>query len=197
MKEKVDDSTENWPVDDDLKGDLDRIKNEFSVRPLAVFKDDRLVKAKGMNSVLQDALVEVHFELHHFFIRQKDEDSFNGSIEQIVIIQPGVARSLSPYKRRNLEEGPIHMNPTLVLPSAKAGSSHFIGSATMSQGMDVEIGEPIVSEGVQMEREKGSGGAHGNGECSMTVPRIQVSITCSDGKGRRNGSDKREIFCRR
>jgi len=170
VKEKVDDSTENWPVDDDLKGDLDRIKNEFSIRPLAVFKDDQLVKAKGMNGVLQDALVEVHFELRHFFIRQKDEDSFNGSIEQIVIIQPGVARSLSPYKRRNLEEGPIHMNPTLVLPSAKAGSSHFIGSATMSQGMGVEIGEPILSEGAQMESDECTGGAHSNSECSVTVP---------------------------
>ncbi len=80
VKEKVDDSTENWPVEDDMKGDLDRIKNEFSVRPLAIFKDDRLVKAKGMNGVLQDVLVKVHFELRHFFIHQKDKDSFNGSI---------------------------------------------------------------------------------------------------------------------
>ena len=53
------------------------------------------------NSAIKGALVELHFELHHFPIRKVAQDSFNATIEQIIVLRPGEARPMTAYKRKN------------------------------------------------------------------------------------------------
>ncbi|KAH9014178.1 hypothetical protein EDB83DRAFT_2321557 [Lactarius deliciosus] len=66
-----------------------------------------------VNNVLKGALVELHFELHHYHIRIKESntnfDCFNATIEQIIILQTSAARPSSAYKRKNIGQGPIRM----------------------------------------------------------------------------------------
>lgn len=67
-----------------------------------------------MNDTIRGALVEVHFELQHFFIPLDSYELFNTTIEQILILQPGEAPPETPYKRKKVRDGPIRLNPTPV-----------------------------------------------------------------------------------
>ncbi|KAH9025251.1 hypothetical protein EDB84DRAFT_1243267, partial [Lactarius hengduanensis] len=107
--EVVDETTENWPILDDFHADLEKIKIDYRAVPLSVFKGDAFVPPEQVTDVVKGALVEVHFKLYHYHIRNKGYDSFNGSIEQIIVLQPGEIQHMSAYKRKNVEEGPIRL----------------------------------------------------------------------------------------
>jgi hypothetical protein len=62
---------------------------------------------------MKGALVEVHFELRHFRIQKKKVDSFNATVQQVLILKPGVARPVSAFKRWNVEEGPMKVSAKL------------------------------------------------------------------------------------
>ncbi|KAH9011603.1 hypothetical protein EDB84DRAFT_1583312 [Lactarius hengduanensis] len=64
--EVVDDKTENWPVSDELRPDLQEFKDEYQAKPLSVFYNDKPIKVDEVTNILKGALVEVHFELHHY-----------------------------------------------------------------------------------------------------------------------------------
>ncbi len=100
-KEVVDEETESWPVPPELRTDLDALKFEFQVAPLHVFKSGEFVEPQAVNGMLENALVDIHFALRHYFFREKKEDSFNASIEQITILQLGTPLPMSPYKRKD------------------------------------------------------------------------------------------------
>ena len=74
--------------------------------------NNKFVEPIDVNDTIRGALVEVHFELHHFFITTNSYDSFNVSIEQILILQPGQAPPNTPYKHKHVHNGPILLNPT-------------------------------------------------------------------------------------
>ena len=106
-EEVVDAETANWLVRPESCGDLDRFKNEYRVGPLCVYANDCFVEPIDVNNTIRGALVDVHFKLQHFHIRQKDYDSYNSSVEQVQIIQPGEACPVSPYKRAEFRGGPV------------------------------------------------------------------------------------------
>lgn len=56
------------------------------------------------------AVVEIQFELLHFLIGSKKKHSFNTSIQQIQILQPGEERPPTAFKRKTMEEGPIQLD---------------------------------------------------------------------------------------
>lgn len=109
--ESVDDLTENWPVKDVFKSELNKIKYKFEACPLPVYAGDRFIRLKDVHAMMKGALVAVHFELKHFYIKGKKEDSFNATVQQIDILQPGKARPANAFKRRNVEDGPVRRNP--------------------------------------------------------------------------------------
>lgn len=111
---QVDSLTANWPVPDDMKGELHALMGTHIALPLAIYKDDEYVQPTFANSVLKYALVEVHFSLKNFCIRKRDAkpfDSFTGHIEQIIVLTPGEARSTGHYKRKNILDGPYRPKP--------------------------------------------------------------------------------------
>jgi len=113
----VDGETEKWPLPSDFRGDLDDIKYEYCAVPLRVYRGDDFVEIVKVNDALRGgcALVELHFELPHLCMRQKNQDLFNASIEQVLVDQPSYARPSSVYKRKNVRDGLILLNPTLAL----------------------------------------------------------------------------------
>ena len=117
----VDAVTESWPVPTSLRPELDDIKYSYRALPLHVFKGEQVVRVGDVNETLRGALVELHFELRHFAIHKKNQDSFNASIEQIIVLQPGPPQAVSKYKRASLEDGPICKKPTLELRKKHVG----------------------------------------------------------------------------
>jgi len=97
-----------------LRDALDKIKYDFEACPLAVYVDDRFIPPVDVQNLLKGALVEVQFELRHFSIAKKKEDSYNATIKQVLVLQPGRERPPNAFKRRNLFDGPVRLNPTLV-----------------------------------------------------------------------------------
>lgn len=85
----------------------------FEAHPLHVFVGNRFIEVGDVNDVICGALVEIHCELHHYHIHADNRDSYNGIIQQILVLQPGKPRALNAYKRKNVREGPILLNPTL------------------------------------------------------------------------------------
>ena len=113
-REEVDQLTAQWPVKPSLRDALDQIKYNFEACPLAVYVNDRFIQPLDVQAILTGALVEVQFELRHFSIAKKKEDSYNATIKQVLILQPGVERPSNAFKRRNLLDGPVRLNPTVV-----------------------------------------------------------------------------------
>ena len=107
----MDDVTEHWPVKRTLQVELDKIKYMFQASPLPVYVGDRFIKPQNVHAMLKGALVEVSFELRHFCIQKKHKDSFNASVQQVLILQPGKARPCNAYKRRNIFDGPVRACP--------------------------------------------------------------------------------------
>lgn len=111
----MDEETEHWPVPPRFRDELDSIKFEYRAMPLPVYLHDRFVEPAFVNDTVRGALVEIHFEFRHFAILKKVQDSFNASIEQIIVIRPGESRPATGYKRKNVRDGPIRMNPNIPL----------------------------------------------------------------------------------
>jgi hypothetical protein len=99
-------------VDKKYKSDYDDVMYTHSVNLLPVYKKDKLVETVDVPDVLQGALVEVHFSINHYKIFSTVPfDSFTGVVRQIVVLKPGAPKDTSPYKRKNLRNGPIRPPP--------------------------------------------------------------------------------------
>lgn len=72
----------------------------------------RTILVTDVNDTIEGAIVELHFELRHYYFKNKNQDSFNGSIEQLEVLQPGEAPPLSDYKRKDIDprDGPVRKN---------------------------------------------------------------------------------------
>ncbi|KAH9063743.1 hypothetical protein EDB83DRAFT_2601513 [Lactarius deliciosus] len=146
VEDTVDSDTEQWPVPEELCSHLDGIKHEYHVAPLHVFKSNRqFVEPLDVNDALEESLVEIRFELRHYSFASKNEHSFNASIEQIVILRPGVARPASSYKRKDYRTGPIGLRVKTARAatsiSPQAGPSKLAGTADDTVGTRGEEGE--------------------------------------------------------
>ena len=116
----LDEETAHWPVPPRLRNNLNRIKYEYRAVPLSVYVNGRFVKPADVNDAIKGALVEIHFELHHFSIRKAGHDSFNATIEQILVLRPGEPRPTTVYKRKNPRDGPIEVKAS-PLPQKQSG----------------------------------------------------------------------------
>ncbi|KAH9066970.1 hypothetical protein EDB83DRAFT_2223259 [Lactarius deliciosus] len=139
--QEVDQTMENWPVSPDYRADLDKIKFKYAAVPLSVFINDLFVPAEEVSGVVQGALVELHFQLFHYHIRSKTHDSFNGSIEQVIVLQPSQVQTSSPYKRKNVDDGPIRLKPS---PFVQA-SNRSMSTATVKGMRTVETEKQPVA----------------------------------------------------
>ena len=118
----IDEETARWPVPPQLRDELNKIKFEYRAVPLPIYVNGRFVEPADVNNTIKGALVELHFELHHFAIRKVMQDSFNATIEQIIVLRPGEACPMTVYKRKNPRDGPIRVKPT-ILPRKQAGEA--------------------------------------------------------------------------
>jgi hypothetical protein len=75
--------------------------------PLRVYQDKIFVEPRDVIGALTGAVVEVYFEMRHYYLRDKKFDTFQVEIQQIRIVKPGSSVATSGFKRRNAREGPL------------------------------------------------------------------------------------------
>ena len=97
----------------DRNADIGSYKTHFvCANPLPVYTEtDKFVEPLDVKATIRGALVEVQFDLHHYCIRSKLQDSFNATMVQILVIQPGKAEPVLSNKRKNVRNGPVCLNP--------------------------------------------------------------------------------------
>ncbi|KAG0696256.1 hypothetical protein DFH29DRAFT_879467 [Suillus ampliporus] len=120
---KMDTETAHWPIKEDYINDLEGIKANYKAVPLRVYDtNDTFVKPANVNKLLHNALVEVHFTLHHTYLPKSTppHDSFRANIEQILILDSG--KQKQNLYRSDPRAGPIRMHhspPPTELPPPK------------------------------------------------------------------------------
>ncbi|KAH9160657.1 hypothetical protein EDB89DRAFT_2036299 [Lactarius sanguifluus] len=80
----------------------------------------RRIGCRGLHNLLDNYHHSPHLSTLH---------SFNGSIEQIMVLQPSQAEPTSPYKRRNVQDGPIRLKPSLVATGGRVTLKQFVNGA--------------------------------------------------------------------
>ncbi|KAI9450714.1 hypothetical protein BJY52DRAFT_1227045 [Lactarius psammicola] len=184
VNDAVDYVTEHWPISADWRPDLDDIKFDYSAVPLAIFRGETSVPPDRVQETLKGALIEVHFELHHYSIHGKGHDSFNATIEQVLILQPGKVCPPSQYKRKDPQAGPIQMNPTVRIQKenstvldAVAGPSNATSPSINSSSSHTGTSSSQVfsTEG------ENQGGAHDQDDNEMSNSNSDINV---QGKGK-------------
>jgi hypothetical protein len=146
----VDAETNLWPVPPHLTQELDRIKYDFTVNPLPVYKNEQFVPAAALETCLHGALVEVTFNLEHYAIFKQNEtphDSFDADILQINILEDGEETPLSLFKLHDVHKGPIKLQKRgfqlssaeePVAKKVKKGDSDKVASTSKSKEKQVD-----------------------------------------------------------
>ena len=112
----LDEETKKWPISDGFKDQFDAIKFMYKASLLAIYKDESFIEPLLANSALKNSLVKVHFNIHHYCIG--DYDTFAAIPLQILILKDAPCSSSSPYKWKNVREGPIHPKNFELSPSS-------------------------------------------------------------------------------
>ncbi|KAG2029674.1 hypothetical protein BDR03DRAFT_1018094 [Suillus americanus] len=104
---KIDEGTKNWPIPDNFVKEFDILKYKFKAHPLPLYHDNHLIQPVHANEILNGAMVEVQFQIHHWCI--KDFDSFQATPQKVTILKLGPIHIPSNYKRpiENKDAGQI------------------------------------------------------------------------------------------
>ncbi|KAG1875354.1 hypothetical protein C8R48DRAFT_769354 [Suillus tomentosus] len=93
---KMDHETQEWPIPEEFVSELDELKYHYQADPLPLYHDGHLVEPSHVNEVINGAIVEVHFGVLHWRIR--DFDTFQADVDKVVILKPGCGHCTSNYK---------------------------------------------------------------------------------------------------
>ena len=99
--------TEQWPVSEKTKEALERVAQTHNVVPLPAYDEDReRIDPADYHRKLSGAVVEVHFALMHYLIKQEKKSIFSAVMRQIVVLRAPTAPPVNPLKRSHLSDGP-------------------------------------------------------------------------------------------
>jgi hypothetical protein len=109
----IDEDTSSYPIPHGSKERFDQIKCDYPVNLLPVYCHERFIPPEQTSDLLNGAIAELHVSLSHNHIQKPGEsfDSFNGNIHQITIHAPGSGKPTSPYKWKNIRDGPHRPAP--------------------------------------------------------------------------------------
>ena len=100
--------TAQWPVTEKTKEVLQQAARTHNVVPLPAFDEVHdPIAPEDYERKLSGAVVEVHFALMHYLIKQEKKSVFTAVVRQIVVLRPPPAPPMNPFKRARLSDGPM------------------------------------------------------------------------------------------
>ena len=86
------------------------MKTSYMVNPPKVYVSNKFIKPQEVTSVLDSALVEVHFTVKQYWINSRTPviNSFSALVQQVIVLKHAKCKS-SPYKKKDYRKGPIIM----------------------------------------------------------------------------------------
>lgn len=186
----VDEETEHWPVTNECHKELDDVKYTHKVIALPVYKNDQFVEVQDANVTLQGALVELDFELRHYHIWKTKHDSFNGIVQQIVVLQPGTPRASTAFKRKNVREGPVHKKTMFAVQGdvefSRANTELVRGSGGSRDGVDNDGKQTALWAGDNVREQAATSSRVTIEMCETAVEadKHTTAMTCDDKTAR-------------
>jgi len=108
----IENATANWPVQECTREALEHAASTHLVCPLPAFDEDHTPLDPGeYQKKLRGAIVQVHFALMHYFIKQEKKSVFTAVIREIVVLRSPPAAPVNPLKRGWLADGPVMARP--------------------------------------------------------------------------------------
>jgi len=99
--------TANWPVQERTRAALERAASMHYVNPLPAFdKNHMVIPPSNYHKKLCGAIVQAHFGLIHYFIKQDKKNVFTAVVHEIIVLRPPPAAPVNPLKRGRLANGP-------------------------------------------------------------------------------------------
>ena len=89
-----------WPVQDHCWDAFDCVTSTHYVSPLPAYDEDHIsIDLNEYYKKLCGAIVQVHFALVHYFIKQDQKLVFTAITRKIVVVRPPLAAPVNPLKR--------------------------------------------------------------------------------------------------
>ncbi|EDR03105.1 uncharacterized protein LACBIDRAFT_307571 [Laccaria bicolor S238N-H82] len=102
--------TNAWPVRANEREALADLVQTHKVLPLMVYDEtEAAVLPMNVTETIKGALVELTFRLKHYYIQDKNYDTFSAAIEQIIVLKRAPPKQPSPYRRG---AGPVRLPTT-------------------------------------------------------------------------------------
>ena len=146
--------TSSWPVPVGFEHFLKDVQYTHYVNPIRLYdENNQFVKPTNANAILRDALVEVHFTIKHYTIGKATNafDWFNAIFQQIIVLKSAPPKLPSPYKRKNIHDGPFRPKATppfisipITQPKFQEGeqTSYLPSSQAVQSGSTINHGMP-------------------------------------------------------
>ncbi|KAF8509234.1 hypothetical protein JB92DRAFT_3120013 [Gautieria morchelliformis] len=127
----MDEETMSYPVPREFRERFDQVATDYEVRLLPVYFRKEFVPPEETSETLNGALAQLHLSVSHSHIKKPEEslsfDAFNGNIRQVVVHSLGPAKPVSPYKRKNVRDGPVGPPPRSA--ATKGKGKHVVSSS--------------------------------------------------------------------
>ncbi|KAF8263826.1 hypothetical protein EI94DRAFT_1832118 [Lactarius quietus] len=118
-----------------MQSKLNTIKYKYRAQPLPVYTmEDIFIEPLAVIDAIAGTLIQMQFELVHYHINKRGHDSFNGTIAQITIIQPGAPPPTLSLKRKNVRDGPLRPNLLLLARKENSGDGQPVASTSCVNG---------------------------------------------------------------
>jgi len=99
--------TAEWPVQDRTRTVFERAAMSHYISPLPAFDEDHsLIDPNEYHKKLCGAVVQVHFALIHYFIKQDKKSVFTAVVREIIVLHAPPAAPMNPLKHGRLSDGP-------------------------------------------------------------------------------------------
>jgi len=118
-------------VSSEYHTEFNNIKHDYCAMPLWVFHNGKPVNIWDIEKVISGTLVEIQFKLCHFTICNKDFDSFNATVQQLQVLQPGWERPATIFKCKDFSNGPIEVSVRTCQPMFSHGLCNWYSQPTV------------------------------------------------------------------
>jgi len=99
--------TAEWPVHERAKPALGRAAVTHNISPLPAYDEEHtLIAPNNYHRKLCGAIVQVHFAIVHYFIKQSKKSVFTAVAREILVLRSPAPAPVNPLKRARLSDGP-------------------------------------------------------------------------------------------